>query len=82
MNKRIKELETLCWTHVPCDFDMAADGLSTVKTVFDREKFAQLVVNECAEIAIKSGSISNKSIQAKAESEGIYHKIKEAFGVE
>jgi hypothetical protein len=46
------------------------------------EKFAQLIVEECAAIALKSGNINNKSMQAKVEAERIYHKIKEHFGVE
>jgi hypothetical protein len=45
-------------------------------------KFAQLIVEECAAIALKSGNINNKSMQAKVEAERIYHKIKEHFGVE
>lgn len=50
MNKRIQELEAQCWVQIPCDFDMAADGLSTIKTVFDREKFAVLIVKACSEL--------------------------------
>lgn len=45
-------------------------------------KFAELIVLECADIALKSGNIANKNIAAKIESERIYHKIKEHFGVE
>jgi hypothetical protein len=45
-------------------------------------KFAELLVLECADIALKSGNIANKNIAAKIESERIYHKIKEHFGVE
>lgn len=45
-------------------------------------KFAELIIKECTDIALKSGSIHNKSEQAKAESERIYQKIKEHFGVE
>jgi hypothetical protein len=45
-------------------------------------KFAELIVEECATIALKSGDINNKSMQAKVEAERIYHKIKEHFGVD
>ncbi len=45
------------------------------------QKFAELIVRECADIALKSGNIANKNIAAKIESERIYHKIKEHFGV-
>lgn len=44
------------------------------------EKFADLVVKECADIALKSGNIANKNIAAKIESERIYHKILDHFG--
>ena len=50
MNKRIQEVEAQCWVQIPCDFDMAADGLSTIRTVFDREKFAVLIVKACSEL--------------------------------
>lgn len=49
MNERIKELEDQCWVQVPCDFDMRKGGLSTINTVFDRKKFVELIVRECAE---------------------------------
>ncbi len=44
------------------------------------EKFAELIVQECADIALKSGNIANKNISAKIESERIYHKIMDHFG--
>ena len=48
----------------------------------DPVKFAELIVLECAGIALKSGNVANKNIAAKIESERIYHKIKQHFGVE
>ena len=47
-----------------------------------KEKFAELIVKECADIALKSGSVTNKSAVAVAEADRIYHKINEHFGVE
>lgn len=47
MNERIRELQHQCWVKVPCDFDMRKGGLSTINTVFDYEKFAELIVKEC-----------------------------------
>ena len=44
MNERIRELQHQCWVKVPCDFDMRKGGLSTINTVFDYEKFAELIV--------------------------------------
>ena len=46
------------------------------------KKFALLIVQKCAIIALKSGDITNKSEQAKAEAQRIYHKIQDHFGIE
>lgn len=48
MNERIKELEDQCWEDIPVDIDY--DYLSRVRRVFNREKFAELIVGECAEL--------------------------------
>jgi hypothetical protein len=47
-----------------------------------QEKFAELIVRECIDIALKSGSVPNKSEVAVVEADRIYHKIQEHFGVE
>ena len=45
MNERIKELEKQCWSH-------RVDGaLIDGHLHFDRQKFAELIVRECANIA-------------------------------
>ena len=46
------------------------------------EKFAELIIAECANIALKSGGVAKKSEKAKVEADRIYHKIQEHFGVE
>ena len=46
------------------------------------QKFAELIVKECAGIAYKSGSVHKKSIHAKKEADRIYYKIQERFGIE
>lgn len=70
MNKRIKELEPQCWEHN--EF-----GLN-----FNYEKFAELIVRECAEICLE---MSAKC--AGLEGDGALAKdcaywIKKDFGVE
>lgn len=60
MNDHLKKLEDQCWTQIPCDFDMMADGLSTVRTVFDREKFAHLIIKECIKVATKATHAEEK----------------------
>jgi hypothetical protein len=73
MNERIKELENQCWVQVPCDMDMDAGGLSTIRTVFDRTKFAELIVRECCEVAHCNFHVDGLTLG------GI---LKEHFGVE
>ena len=77
MNPRIRELaEQAGYTPLP-GFDFANE----LQEVF-LKNFAQLIVRQCAGIALKSGSVTNKSEVAVAEADRIYHKIKEHFGVE
>lgn len=57
-----------CWDELD---DYAKQGI---------EKFAELLVKECADIAFKSGSVHNKSIEAVCEADRIYHKIRDQFG--
>lgn len=59
MNDRIRELEAQCWVQIPCDFDMMSDGLSTIRTVFDREKFAELIIGQCIEVAQRERNPQN-----------------------
>lgn len=75
MNERIKQLEDQCWVKVPCDFDMRKGGLSTINTVFDRKKFAELIVRECADVAFDEYAATNGA--ASGESAILKH-----FGVE
>lgn len=75
MNKRMQELEDQCWTQIPCDFDMMVDGLSTIRTAFDRNKFAELLIEECCSIVMGDKVIS------WADSIRISETIKEEFGI-
>lgn len=72
MNERLKALLVQC-TQESIDGQFA-------NPYVDQEKFAELIVKECADIALKSGNIANKNISAKIESERIYHKIMDHFG--
>ncbi len=72
MNERIQALLAQC-TQESIDGQFA-------NPYVDQEKFAELIVKECADIALKSGNIANKNISAKIESERIYHKIMDHFG--
>jgi hypothetical protein len=65
MNKRIRELAEQCWNERP-------EG----QLHFDNEKFAELIVRECAEF-------SRQHNLEKADRSHMIHKaIKEHFGVE
>jgi hypothetical protein len=84
MNKRIKELAEQAEIrfkklYIP---DTTYVHESPAEVTKERlQKFAELIVKECADIALKSGSVTNKSAVAVAEADRIYHKINEHFGV-
>jgi hypothetical protein len=46
MNERIKELEKQCWEYKP-----GFAGQAEWYTVFNKQKFAELIVRECSRIA-------------------------------
>ena len=69
MNERLRNIMT--------DAGYAAPELAA-----RANKLAELIVRECADIALKSGSVTNKSAVAVAEADRIYHKINEHFGVD
>jgi hypothetical protein len=54
MNERISELEALCWEDIPCapywDGMPGKHELYTTEKVFNKEKFAELIVRECVTI--------------------------------
>ena len=75
MNERIKELEDQCWE----------DNPNTGPVVFNREKFAELIVQECAGIAITAASDTNFITgisEADKRALSIAVEIKHHFGVE
>ena len=63
MNERIKELEKQCWDHQT--------------NHLDTEKFAELIVRECADIA--KHHVMN--ISTYADADFVDEQIKEHFGV-
>jgi hypothetical protein len=87
MNERIKELEKQCWSH-------RVDGtLVDGQLHFDTQKFAVLIVRECAALAksksehIQSMETDDRGDQAQIHSlawqfEEFGYKIKKHFGVE
>ena len=86
MNERIKELAEQANAWYPMGYPSGEGGDAAWKNLVifekeDLEKFAELIVQECADIALKSGSVTNKSAVAIAEADRIYHKINEHFGV-
>ena len=72
MYERIKELEKQCWSH-------RVDGaLVDGQLHFDTQKFAELIVRECADIA--KHNVMN--ISTYADAEFVDTQIKQHFGVE
>lgn len=75
MNKRIKELWEQCKTP-----DWHQD-----KPTYDHEKFAELIVRECAELSVRSQYADTKSGYYEGFNEAslyVGNKIKQHFGVE
>ena len=68
MNERIRELINECSSFKEGD----TEGLHDIE-VFDKEKFAELIVRECAEVGSKF---------SQAHPEDIRFQIKKHFGVE
>jgi len=87
MNERIREIEKQCWSH-------RVDGaLVDGQLHFDTHKFAELIVRECVNVALKQKKwVENQEVfnsndeawnRARIQqSEHIVNKIKEHFGVE
>jgi len=71
MNERIRELEKKCWSH-------RVDGaLIDGQLHFDTEKFAELIVKECADVVLEW-----KSEPFPYDPEFGAKLIKQHFGVE
>jgi hypothetical protein len=73
MNERIRELEKQCWDYKP-----GFDGQEDWYTVFNKEKFAELIVRECI---ASIPSVGHRGDFYRAV-EFCQLKIKEHFGVE
>ena len=76
MNERIKELEDQCWE----------DNPNTGPVVFNREKFAELIVRECVSVinteAAEHEDDDEYERAWKMGSEFAVYQIKQHFGVE
>lgn len=67
MNERIKELEERCWEELGEE--------ECYYTVFNKEKFAELIVQECA-------GIVEYAVNHREPASTYVDKIKKHFGVE
>ena len=79
MNERIKELAKQA-TNIEYGVDNGFD-----RVTFDKEKFAELIVKECAELSVNSQYANTKSEYYEGFNEALIYagnKIKEHFGVE
>jgi hypothetical protein len=73
MNERIKELAEQATIKTSYQYRTWGDRIATeTKEVFSKEKFAELIIKECAHIAWLNSTEDNIS----------HTKIKEYFGVE
>jgi len=74
MNKRIQELYKQAWGHFPCPTGEP-----------ELEKFAELIVRECAELSVNSQYANTKSEYYEGFNEALVYagnKIRKHFGVE
>ena len=76
MNERIRELAEQATTYID---PIANDG---VCWNFDKEKFAELIVKECMDIARNVGNISEPDDFALDRCYEIEQRIQDRFGVE
>ena len=85
MNERIKELEKLAWVYQTQIFK-DQNGYRTIgeqEKVFDKEKFAELIVRECVGVAddyVKDCTCDEHK-KCKHPQSAIGRKIKQHFGV-
>lgn len=79
MNERIKELVVLC-SHTETTY---VNGIDESTEVFDKEKFAELIVKECEKVA-KGGSwyYDAPSCGWRNPINHVCNVMKEHFGVE
>ena len=76
MNERIKELEKQCWSH------RVNGRLVDGQLHFDTQKFAELIVQECAEQSMSIGRYNTPSGITPDLSIAIAVGLKKHFGVE
>ena len=82
MNERINELIKQATVEVQLYYGPA--GISHTKK-FDKEKFAELLIRECAELSVNSRYANTKSEYYEGFNEALVYvgnKIKQHFGVE
>jgi hypothetical protein len=86
MNERISELEALCWEDIPCvpywDGMPGKHELYTTEKVFNKEKFAELIVRECILIIQLGITRDGHNTEKFLRSMKHIKEIKEHFGVE
>ena len=82
MNERIKELKLqaikLVAESYPCDIEDFTDGIDERVRAKVDEKFAELIVKECAQAIIKDSRLND----VRSAANGCVRTINEHFGVE
>jgi hypothetical protein len=76
-NERIKELEKQCYVFVEGDRVDSDTETFEDHVIFDKEKFAELIVKECAKRLMQDDFGSVKGVMSIAGA-----RLKEHFGVE
>jgi hypothetical protein len=84
MNERIRELIEKA-TVRGVEYRPGDNGHPTPTFYFDKEKFAELIVEECADLFVNSQYVNTKSEYYEGFNEALVYagnKIKKHFGVE
>jgi hypothetical protein len=79
MNKRIKELAEQATTIVDT---VNSQGYSSSYANFDREKFAELLIQQCMACSTWVGKNNTNSVEPVHTAHAINQRIKQQFGVE
>ena len=90
MNEKIKQLISQSYEYAvvttidPFTEEVVTDYIDGTKPIFNKEKFAELIVRECSRVIVNGGYLSSGLIGPKRQytPPEIAQMIKEHFGVE
>jgi hypothetical protein len=76
LNERIKELAEQATTYIK-PTENSGEGW-----IFDKEKFAELIIRKCMACSIWVGKMNTNTVEPMQTAQAINQRIKQQFGVE